>query len=445
MSERMSNAVHKTGIDNDVERNILLAYGRYGIPLSVLYGIIAATTFRWPHADLIVASTLIASGLMALAIANGIVHRRFVHSISASLLLAIGYVTKHEDGMQSMAFTVLPALALILRFLVGPWSAGIFAFGLTAWGGLLMAHPGWIDTHTVHPEPFNHSRLVIVGLTNAFMLWFAGVPARMLKQAYQELSRTAIRMEQQVEERTRELARSNRELEATNSGLDAFSRSVSHDLRAPLRAILGYTKVVLEDDGKHLSEESKAYLEYSIEAANRSNELIDAFLELAKSSTKPLEKTNCDLAEIAEAFVDSLRRQNPTRSVEFASPTACKAYGDRSLLRSVVENLLSNAWKYTGKVSDPRIEFAQEPGSDGPIFVVRDNGAGFDMKHADRLFKNFSRLHSNEDFEGTGVGLSNVHRILERHGGWIKATGEKGKGAEFRFWLPPEPDAPDPA
>jgi signal transduction histidine kinase len=430
--------------DYGMDRHILVAYGRVGIPLSIIYALIAISTFRAPATDLVAATTLACTGLFALTIASGALPGKFVHGIPLLLMFVFGLIAKHEDGFGSMVFTVLPAFTLILRFLAGPWSASVFAMGLTAWGGVLMAHPDWVEQHLDgDPHPFNHAFLVILGLANIFVLWFAGVPAGMLKKANAKLEKTAAELEMRVAERTRELARSNSDLEATNAGLDAFSRSVSHDLRAPLRAILGYTKVILEDDGKNLSMESIAYLEYAIDAANRSNELIDAFLELAKSSTKPLEKSRCDLSEMARNSIESLRRQNPTRDPDIAIHPGCLVFGDRSLLRSVVENLLSNAWKYTGKVPHPKIEFLMEVGTNGPVFLVRDNGAGFDMAHADRLFQNFSRLHSNEDFEGTGMGLSNVFRILERHGGWIKATGRKGEGAEFRFWLPPEPTVSD--
>jgi len=435
-----SNSQNPQNIDR-IQRIILLAYGRVGIPLSTIYALLAVTTFNGFATDLVAATSLILTGIVALSIAYGRLPNRYVHAIPLVLLLAFGGIAKHEYGFQSMAFTVLPAFALILRFIVGPWSAGAFAMGMTTWGALLMANPTWVDNHdTVNLDPFDHSRIVILVMSNLFVLWFAGVPASMLKKAYVDLSRSAADLEKEVNERTLELAQINRELEATNAGLDTFARSVSHDLRAPLRGILTYTMCVLEDDGKRLSEESKAYLGYSIQAANRSNELIDGFLELARSATKPLEIMNCDLAQMAANAMEALQRQNPTRVAHYIGPPSAKTCGDRSLLRSVIENLLSNAWKYTGKTPDARIEFAIEESPEGTIFAIRDNGAGFDMSHADRLFQNFSRLHTNEEFEGTGIGLSNVHRILQRHGGWIRGEGEPGKGAEFRFWLPARTD-----
>lgn len=420
-----------------IQNDLLLAFGKIGISLSLVYGLVAWTTFQHPTSDLVAATTLILTGSLSLAIARGLVPRRFVHCIALILLAVFIRISKYEDGAESMMFTVLPAFVLVVQVLTGTWTAIAFATGLTVWYGILMAHPGWVENHQeVVLQPFNHSRIVIVGLANAFALWFAGLPTRMLHKAYDQLARTATDLEQRVEARTLELANTNRDLAATNAGLDSFARSVSHDLRAPLRGIHGYTEQLLRLEQDRLGEESKAYLEFSLASAKRANELVDAFLELARSSTKPLEKSTCDLAEMFREGIESMRRQDPSRQVELDVPAHALAFGDPSLMRSVVENLVSNAWKYTAKTTDPRIEFRTEAGPGGTEFVVRDNGAGFDMARADRLFQHFSRLHSSEEFEGTGIGLSNVRRIVERHGGWIVGTGAKGRGAEFRFWLP---------
>lgn len=426
-----------------IERDILVAFYRLGVPLSLLYGLLAYITFPYPAMDLLTASAMVLAGGIAKAIALGRIPKFFVHVIPLLLLLVLGYAAMHEDGIESMVFTALPAFSLILRFVAGTWSATFFTVCLTAWGGILLAHPHWIATHPrVVVHPYDHGRFAILALTNLFVLWFAGVPARMIKKAFAELSRSNADLERIVEERTLALARSNRELESTNSGLDSFARSVSHDLRAPLRGILCYTRTVLEDEGARLSAESKAYLGFSIQAANRSNELIDGFLELARSSTQPLDKLDCDLARMVSNAIEAMRRQYPDRQVEYVGPASARAYGDRNLLQSVVDNLVSNAWKYTGKTEGARIEFAVEAQAEGPVFAFRDNGAGFEMAQVDRLFRSFSRLHKSEDFEGTGIGLSNALRILERHGGWIRGKGEPGRGAEFRFWLPPATTPP---
>lgn len=329
-----------------------------------------------------------------------------------------------------LEFSAPSALSSVVRFLAPTWSYWLFAAGLTALGWLLASRS---------PAP---GGLVALFVANFFVLWFAGVPLRKAKKAIAELSRSTAALETTVHENAVERERTNREFDALHASLDAFSHSVSHDLRAPLRGVLNYTKTVLEDDEKNLSAESKAYLGYSIQAAQRSNELIDRFLELARASTKPIDKTNFDLSAMASAAIESLQSQDPSRVVAFIGPKSAKAFGDRSLLRKVIENLLSNAWKFTSKTSDARIEFALEEHAEGNVFSIRDNGVGFEMVHVDRLFRNFSRLHTNEDFEGTGVGLSIAHRIMERHGGWIRAQGEPGKGAEFRFWLPPGTDTP---
>jgi len=308
-------------------------------------------------------------------------------------------------------FTVLPVFVLIVQVLTGTWTATGFAVGMTVWYGIIMAHPQWVQSHTQTVfQPINYSRVVILGLSNAFALWFAGLPTRMLHKAFGQLERTTNDLERRVEARTEDLARANRELEASNTGLDSFARSVSHDLRAPLRSILSYSQMVLDGEKSNLATESRAYLKYSVGAANRANDLIDAFLELARFSTKPLVKSTCDLSAMAVESVDSLRRQFPERSVDFHCPNTAIVFGDPSLMRSVVVNLVSNAWKYTGKTTSPRIEFLVEEEPAGSVFLVRDNGAGFDMTHAGRLFQHFSRLHPNSEFEGTGIGLSNVQR-----------------------------------
>lgn len=322
------------------------------------------------------------------------------------------------------------ARSSVVRFLAPVGSCFLLATGLTAVGWLVASR--W-------PAP---GGTVAFFAANFAVLWIAGHPLRKTKTALAELSRSTAALEAIERENATERERSRREFEAIHASLDAFSHSVSHDLRAPLRGILNYTKAVLEDDEKNLSAESKAYLGYSIQAAHRSNELIERFLELARASIKPLDKTQFDLAAMASSAVETLRARDPSRVVAFVGPESAKIYGDRSLLRKVIENLLSNAWKFTSRTADARIEFAVGEDAQGAFYAIRDNGVGFEMAQVDRLFRNFSRLHTNDEFEGTGVGLSIAHRILERHGGWIRAQGEPGEGAEFRFWLPPGTDAP---
>ncbi|MBZ0144510.1 MAG: hypothetical protein KJZ92_07580 [Rhodocyclaceae bacterium] len=241
------------------------------------------------------------------------------------------------------------------------------------------------------------------------------------RQSEEALRRLNMNLEKNVAERTREL--------------EAFSYSVAHDLRGPLRAIDGYSQLVLSDNADKLDAESAGYLKRMRAASQRLGDLIDDLLALSKISRTELHRKEVDLAHMAEQVVAELRERHPGREVAFTAPAELKAQADPFLTRILFENLLGNAWKYTGKVSPARIEFGCSP-ADGPgTYFVRDNGAGFDMAYADKLFKPFHRLHDQNDFEGTGIGLSIVHRIVTRHEGRIWAEAKKGGGATFRFTL----------
>jgi len=237
-----------------------------------------------------------------------------------------------------------------------------------------------------------------------------------------------------------ELARLRRqwvdELERANRELDAFSYSVSHDLRAPLRAIDGFTRKVVADHAAALDGEARGYLERVTKAVARMSALIEALLELARISRATLKKDDVDLSALAADVVADLRAAHPERAVTFAVAPALTARGDRRLLSVVLVNLLGNAWKFTGHTDGPRIEFARHP-AEPHGFVVRDNGAGFDAAHAARLFAPFQRFHQASEFAGTGVGLATVQRVVNRHGGRIWAESAPGQGAAFFFTLPP--------
>ena len=225
-----------------------------------------------------------------------------------------------------------------------------------------------------------------------------------------------------------------------DGGVDAgeqasLAYSVSHDLRAPIRVVEGFTRIVKEDYGSALDRVANDHLDRVLGAAARMNQMIDAMLTLARLSTQPLARQPVDLSQLAGFVVDELRRAAPERRVEVDVDPGLRANGDPTLLRLVLENLLGNAWKYTGQRPQARIVLARERHDGRPVFVVRDNGAGFDMRSAERLFGLFQRLHSASDFPGTGVGLASVRRIVQRHGGQIWADGEPGRGAAFYFTL----------
>lgn len=241
-------------------------------------------------------------------------------------------------------------------------------------------------------------------------------------------------LEQRVTQRTAEL-------EAANQELKAFSYSVSHDLRAPLRAIDGFSRALLEDYAGLIDATGKDYLQRVRNSAQHMGTLIDDMLKLSRVTQATLQPEPVDLGSMAEAVVAQLRRQNPTRDVRVDIAPGLHAVGDPGLLRIMLENLLDNAWKYTGKTAAAQIIFDASQQDGETVFRVCDNGAGFDMQYADKLFGAFQRLHRRDEFEGTGVGLATVRRIVHRHGGRVWARALPDQGATFHFTLPLTPAA----
>ena len=216
---------------------------------------------------------------------------------------------------------------------------------------------------------------------------------------------------------------------------ESFGYIVSHDLRAPIRIVEGFTKIVKEDYGNVLDGVAHDHLDRVLGAATRMNHMIDALLALSRLSSQPIARVPVNLSQIAGFVVDDLRRQDPERDVEVTVEPALLTMGDPTLLRMMLENLLGNAWKYSANARPARIGLVRD--GDAPAaFVVEDNGAGFDMRFAERLFGVFQRLHSASEFPGTGVGLASVRRIVRRHGGEIWAESEPERGARFHFTLP---------
>ncbi len=216
---------------------------------------------------------------------------------------------------------------------------------------------------------------------------------------------------------------------------DSFSFTVSHDLRAPIRVVEGFTRIVKEDYGRLLDRVGNDHLDRVLGAAARMNLMIDALLTLARLSSQPLAQQPVNLSQLAAYVIDDLRRTAPEREVEIDIEPGLTAQGDPTLLRLVLENLLGNAWKYSARSPRAQIALRSVPVGSGRALVVRDNGAGFDMRSADRLFGLFQRLHSASEFPGHGVGLASVRRIIARHGGRIWAEAEPGRGAAFFFTL----------
>ena len=236
------------------------------------------------------------------------------------------------------------------------------------------------------------------------------------------------RLNRELEQRVAELAGANAELEA-------FSYSVSHDLRGPLRAIDGFSKILAEQYRGLLDQQAQHYLDRVRAGSQRMGHLIDDLLSLSKVTRSEMRYASIDLAQIGREAIEELRRHDGARCVEVRIAEALPARGDARLIRAMLDNLLGNAWKFTGRVTSAVIELGSAPHDGGRAFFVRDNGAGFDMAYVDKLFAPFQRLHEVHEFEGTGIGLATVHRIVTRHGGRIWAEASPGRGATFWFTL----------
>jgi PAS domain S-box-containing protein len=225
------------------------------------------------------------------------------------------------------------------------------------------------------------------------------------------------------------------ELAAANKELEAFSYSVSHDLRAPLRSIDGFSQALMEDYTNILDEQAKEYLQRVRKASQRMGQLIDDLLKLSRLTRVEMTINKVDLSEVATTIIEEFKKEEPTRKIDFIIHDKLIADGDANLLRILLENLLGNAWKFTKKCKRAKIEFGKTQQGKETVFFVRDNGAGFDMKYVNKLFIPFQRLHDDTDYPGTGIGLGIVSRIIHRHRGRIWAEAEENKGATFYFTI----------
>jgi len=248
------------------------------------------------------------------------------------------------------------------------------------------------------------------------------------KRAEEDYKKLNEELEQRVKKRTSQLEASNKELEA-------FSYSVSHDLRAPLRSMDGFSQALLDDYSHQLDDTAKDYLFRVRRASQHMGSLIDDMLKLSKLTRSEVTHQEVNLSTLATDIAESLRNSENNRQVDFSISTNIKAIGDMGLLRVALENLFSNAWKFTSKTSEARIEFDIKDQDSKTVYYIKDNGIGFDESASGNMFGAFQRLHDQSEYLGTGIGLATVRRIIHLHGGEIWADGSPGEGAIFYFTL----------
>jgi signal transduction histidine kinase len=285
-----------------------------------------------------------------------------------------------------------------------------------------------------------YKALIETGLNKPYALLFHNLKQSEsgLARYAAELSKVNQNLEYEVKERQKAeeaLKQFATELQVANKELESFSYTVSHDLRAPLRSLSGFSEAILEDYEDKLDEQGKEYLRHIQSSSQTMSRLINDILNLSRIVRAEIVLNRLNISEIAADVANELKREQPERQVEISIQPGLLAYGDANLLRLVFQNLLGNALKFTAKSPAARIEFGKTEHKGKQAFYVRDNGAGFDMAYADKLFKPFQRLHNDKEYEGTGIGLASIQRIIKRLGGEVWAEGYTGKGATFYFTL----------
>jgi two-component system NtrC family sensor kinase len=347
----------------------------------------------------------------------------------------------------------LLSVQLVDCILLGMQSSGAPVFELCRrikstgeWRGIPLILHGTADTQQAMVEGINAGADDYIVKSSELAVLRARVRAQLRRKQFEDENR-GIRerfLQKELEvvaaNSARELAEARatfvEELERKNAELEAFSYSVSHDLRAPLRSIDGFSQLLLEECAPAVSAKGQDYLKRVRDSAQRMGNLIDDLLELSRVGRSAIHRDRIDLSAIANAVVEELRAKDPERKVAVRIQERLLADADAGLVRIVFDNLLGNAWKFTSKTAAPRIEVDAQWEAGTATFGVRDNGAGFSMEYAESLFRPFQRLHSEADFPGTGIGLATVHRIIDRHGGRIWAESEIDRGTAFFFTLP---------
>jgi len=312
-----------------------------------------------------------------------------------------------------------PALLITLAYAL---FASLWIYFSDSLLGLFVSEVGAIT----HISIFKGLAFVLVTSLLLYGLFSAELARR--RKAEEEIQRLNVDLEKQVEERTRRLEEAYRELEA-------FTYSVSHDLRSPLRGLDGFSQILLEDYASEIDATGREHLNRIRSATRRMDQLINALLKLSQVTQSKLDIQPVNLSDIARHVANNLQIAHPERKVEWVIAPDLIVNADLGLMRILIANLLDNAWKFTSKKAQARIELGRKEQNGRDVCFVRDNGTGFDMAYAGKLFGDFQRLHPDSEFEGMGIGLALVWRILKRHGGHIWAEAEVDKGATFYFCL----------
>lgn len=334
-------------------------------------------------------------------------------------------------GLSYMSISV--CLYFLVRRIRLPFSSMFLAFGIfiAACGGthFMEVYNLWVPDYWA--AAFLKGVTAIASVVTAVIL----VPLMPKVVQFAVAARLSEQRKRQLESLNADLEAKTQELQHANRELEAFSYSVSHDLRGPLRGIDGFSQALAEDYSNQLDNQGQEYLQYVRTSAQRMGQIIDDLLKLSRVSRQEIKPEQVDLTAIAQKTIEFLHSGDSRRQVKVQVHSGMLTQGDPGLLRLVLENLLSNAWKFTANTSEAQIEFGAEVKAHEKVYFVRDNGVGFDMKYIDKLFGAFQRLHNNDEYSGTGVGLATAKRIIERHGGHIWAEAALGKGACFYFSL----------
>jgi signal transduction histidine kinase len=297
-------------------------------------------------------------------------------------------------------------------------------------------HEGFLSIALI-PIRANHEIVGLLQLNDRKKNCFTIEMIQFLERLTESIGVALIRKqaEEKINSLNVSLAQRATELEAVNKELESFSYSVSHDLRAPLRSMAGFSTALLEDYSQKLDDEGKQYLKHIQDSSELMARLIDDLIKLSRVTRNDINYDKVNFSDMAQQVVEELAKVDPTRKVKVIITQDVIAYGDRNLLRIVLDNLIGNAWKFSSKTAEPRIEIGSMELKGKLTYFVRDNGIGFDMTYADKLFKPFQRLHVASEFPGTGIGLATVQRIIRRHGGEVWVESKVGEGATFFFTL----------